>query len=334
MFIFYWPWFALLLPLPILVKLFFSKKQAEDVTPEIRFPNAELIKKLYSSPRPSSANYRFKQWGLWALWLCLVLAIMRPQWVDDYTKINSHGYDVLMAVDLSASMKALDFSTRTSIKNRLDVTKEVVSDFVKDRQGDRVGLILFGQQAFLHVPLTLDTLSVSAMLNNSIAGMAGDSTAIGDAIGLAVSNLRERPEGSRIIILLTDGEDTASTIPPIKAAELAKDYGIKIYTIGIGRQNRVPYPDGKGGVITVNMNMDEALLQSIADLTGAQYFKATDVNALRSIYQSIDRLEKSESDVREYRVREPLFRYPLAMAALLLLLVTLLRLNRRPAYGF
>src|SRR5205823_10817598 len=133
------------------------------------------------------------------------------------------------------SMQAVDFSTSSRRMSRLDATKEVVGQFVLGRKGDRVGLVTFGEYAYLHVPLTLDTLSVSKMLNDTVSGMAGNATAIGDAIGLSVRTLRERPEGSRVLVLLTDGEDNSSSIPPLEAAKLAKGYGIRIYTIGVGR---------------------------------------------------------------------------------------------------
>jgi Ca-activated chloride channel family protein len=197
-----------------------------------------------------------------------------------------------------------------------------------------VGLITFGQQAYLHVPLTLDTLSVSKMLNDTVSGMAGQGTAIGDAIGLGVRTLRDRPEGSRILILLTDGEDNASRIPPMEAAKLAKEYGIKVYTIGIGKQGLVPYPT-RGGYGLVETKMDEDLLKNISAMTGGHYFSAADPNSLKSTYEKINELEKTESNMSVHFIREPLYRMPLVMALGLLFILTfyLLILYRRPVSG-
>lgn len=222
---FYWPYMGLLILLPVLVWWKLPKRQpAEASLPEIFFPETGRLTQAFPSygmPARKSANGLLIAMSL--TWICLTLAVMRPQKVDQFAYVENQGYDLMLAVDISGSMKALDFSTNQTIKSRLDVTKEVVGDFVRGRQGDRVGLILFGEHAYLHVPLTLDTEAVSHMLNNSVSGMAGDATAIGDAIGMAVRNLRERPEGSRVLILLSDGEDNASAIPPIEAAKLANN---------------------------------------------------------------------------------------------------------------
>jgi Ca-activated chloride channel family protein len=232
----------------------------------------------------------------------------------------------MLAVDISASMLAMDFSTKTDIISRLDATKEVVSKFVLGRQGDRVGLITFGEHAYLHVPLTLDTVSVSKMLNPIVSGMAGNATAIGDAIGLSVRTLRDRPEKSRVLILLTDGEDNSSSIPPLEAAKLAKQYGIKIYTIGVGKNGTVPFPTNFGGYQMARVTIDEDLLKEIASLTGGQYYSATDKHALTSIYNTINELEKTEANYNIYLIREPLYQYPLGIALGMLLILALQQL--------
>jgi Ca-activated chloride channel family protein len=253
------------------------------------------------------------------LWLSLTGALMQPQMVDQYTQVRNKGYDLMLAVDLSGSMRALDFSSMSRRVNRLDVIKAVVGDFVGGRKGDRIGLVLFGDNAYLHVPLTLDTASVVKMLNNTLVGEAGDSTAIGDAIGMAVANLRDRPEKSRVIILLTDGADNASTLPPLRAAKLAAQYGIRIYTIGVGSSGPVPIPDQNGNIVLARMDLDEGLLKSIASTTGGAYFRATDTKALQEIYARIDQMEKTEAETRSYMIRQPLYRYPLGFALLVLL---------------
>ncbi|MBP6951170.1 MAG: VWA domain-containing protein [Alphaproteobacteria bacterium] len=336
MFMFYWPWLILLLPLPLLARLFLpvNRKTNANLMPTIRFPALHRLQVAFlASPRDHQPSGRWFLTILSLLWLSLLLAVMRPQFVDQFTDVQNQGYDLMMVVDISGSMEALDFSTKRKTISRLDVTKNVVEKFVRERQGDRVGLIVFGEQAFLHVPLTLDTLSVSHMLNNVLPGMAGSGTAIGDAIGLAVHNLRNRPEGSRVIVLLTDGKDTASSISPLKVADLAKDYNIRIYAIGVGNDGPVPYPNGRGGIVMAEIPLDEELLKKIAGLTNGKYFHASSEQALQEIYFKINSLEKTESNIRTYLICQPLYHYPLTIAAALLLILCFMPLYRRFAYG-
>jgi len=335
MFTFAWPWASLLLLLPILARLLIPELKTKSILPVLRFPHLDILQSAFAAYSPKHRRTgRLFLILLSFLWLFLVLALMRPQSVAQLTEVENTGYDIMLAVDLSGSMRALDFSTRTKTVNRLDVAKKVVSDFVKDRKSDRIGLVLFGDSAYQYAPLTPDTDAVSQMLNETVISMAGDGTAIGDAIGLAVKGLRNRPEKSRIIILLTDGEDTASSIPPAQAAKLAGEYGIRIYTIGIGSKGRVPYPDQYGRIVMVNMSLDEELLRSIAEATGGSYFHAADTNALRKVYEQIDKLEKTKVETRQYMIRTPLYRYPLSAGLTLLLVISLLPFaEARKRYG-
>lgn len=327
MYHFYWPWFALLLPLPFLVRRFAPSKRKEnnEGMPELHFPSLHRLKGAFSSFQGNKRSDRSILFLFSLSWLFLVIALMQPEKVDQYRQVKNLGYDLMLAVDISASMQAVDFSTRIKAISRLDATKEVVGKFVLGRQGDRVGLVTFGENAYLHVPLTLNTVSVSRMLNDTVSGMAGNATAIGDAIGLSVRTLRERPEGSRVLVLLTDGEDNSSSIPPMEAAKLAKQYGIRIYTIGVGKNGPAPFPTKFGNYRMANLTIDEDLLKEIAALTGGQYFQASDKNALDSIYGKINELEKSESNQTTFLIREPLYYYPLSFAMVLLLLVSLMR---------
>jgi len=326
-------WLVLLFPLPILVKALFpgAKKTDQLAKPELVYPRINRLKNAFSTQKVTEKRQEILNEVLcFLLWACLVLAIMQPELIDRFTSVKSKGYDLMLAVDLSGSMKALDFSTEDQNINRLDVTKAVVTEFVKQRQGDRIGLILFGDNAYLHVPLTLDTMAVSEMLNNAVIGMAGESTAIGDAIGLAVKNLRDRPENSRVIILLTDGANTAEkSIPPVEAAKLAKQYGIRIYTIGVGSHGQVPFPDSFGRIIMAEMDLDEDLLQEIAIITAGQYFRATDASALQKIYKHINKLEKTDAETREFLIRNQLYRIPLGIGIVLLFLLALLPMLRK-----
>ena len=336
MFSFAWPWMICLLTLPFLVRFFGPRARMGNAqpTPEVSFPYINRLKASFPVQRGGRQLGRTYTLVLSLIWLSLTCALMGPQLVDQFLPLPNTGYDLMLAVDLSGSMLALDYTQNGEQVSRVTVVKSVVSDFVRQRQGDRVGLILFGSMAYLHVPLTLDTLSVRKMLDNTMVGEAGDTTAIGDAIGLAVRNLRDRPEKSRVIILLTDGGDNASTIPPLAAAKLAQQYGIRIYTIGVGSQGPVPIPDASGQIVMAQFDLDEGLLQKIADMTGGSYFRAADTEALQKIYAKINKLEKTSAETRSYMIRRPLYRYPLGSALVLLFLLSLLPVLRKARYGF
>lgn len=323
------PWFALLLPLPLLIRFLLpAVKPKGDEETRIFFPAMQRLKAAFPVYSPSTkASGRVPLVLLSLSWVFFVLALMQPEQVDQYTQVKTEGYDLMLAVDVSGSMQAVDMATTKTV-SRLDATKDIVGKFVRGRQGDRVGLIIFGDSAYLHVPLTLDTLSVSKMLEDVVPGMAGNATAIGDAIGLAVRTLRERPEGSRVLVLLTDGEDNASSIAPLEASKLAKQYGIKVYTIGIGKKGQVPFPTNLG-YRTVTVSIDEELLKEIAAMTGGKYFSATDKRSLEAVYAEIDSLERSEANEATFFLREPFYRYPLSLSALLLLISALWQLPYR-----
>lgn len=330
MFQFYWPWFALLLPLPLLLVMIAPPRgsKSADPLPLLRFPHLNRVKQAFPALQAGGTKKnRATVLFLSAAWVSLILALMRPELVDQFTKIHNEGHDIMLAVDISFSMKAVDLSTQTKVLDRLAVTKEVVRSFLKKRSGDRVGLIVFGGTAYLQVPFTLDLHSVGLLLDETLPGMAGDGTAIGDAIGLAIRTLRERPSGSRVLVLLTDGEDNSSSIPPLEAAKIAQQYGIRIYTIGIGNPEGALYPTQLGVYQMVQTPLDEKLLSEIAMLTGGQYFHAGKKEQLQEIYDKIDALEKTEAETEEFLIRDPLYAYPLMLALLFLLLATL-----RPIY--
>lgn len=328
MFTFAWPLMIVLLPIPLIAWYLLppDKNANSDTSPEILFPYVNRLSKAFIQNKVSITN-KFKEWFvivLSLLWFTLVLALMQPQWLDHVEYNHKKGYDIMLAVDISYSMNALDFSTKTQSKSRIEVTKEVVSNFVNARKGDRLGLILFGEHAYLQVPMTFDTFAVSKMLNNAVVGMAGYSTAIGDAIGMAAKEIRGRSEKSRVMILLTDGSDNSSSIPPIEATKIAQHYNIRIYTIGVGSNSITPYSD-QFGVI----DMDENILKEIASMTGGQYFRATDKKALEEIYNKINKLEKIEINALEYKIQKPLYRYPLGCSCLLFLILCIMPLLRR-----
>jgi Ca-activated chloride channel family protein len=254
---------------------------------------------------------------------------MRPELVQQPELASQYGYDVMLAVDLSKSMAALDFAKNGSRITRLHAVKMVVDKFIQQRQGDRVGLIVFGEAAYQYVPLTFDLAAVSQQLQQLTVGMAGDSTAIGDAIGLAIKNLQQR-QGERLLIFLTDGADNTSKIPPLQAAKLASQHKIKIYTIGVGSNGLVPIRDDDGNLAMLEGTLDEKLLKNIADLTGGIYARATSKLDLEAIYQQINKLEQHEGLSKIVMIRSTLHYYPLGLA--LLILLSLLISYRRSLY--
>lgn len=243
-------------------------------------------------------------------------------------QLPTTGRDLMLAVDISGSMSQEDMELGGQNVNRLLVVKRVVNQFVERRQGDRVGLILFGTQAYLQAPLTFDLTTVNRLLEEAPVGIAGGKTAIGDAIGLAVKRLRSRPESERVLILLTDGANNVGEVAPIKAAELAANHSIKIYTVGVGAESmRVPGLFGSFGARVVNpsADLDEETLTEIARLTDGQFYRARDTRELARIYDAIDDLEPVEQDAETFRPIAVLFHWPLGAALLLIVLALLLQ---------
>src|SRR6056297_1973360 len=245
---FSWPWFALLLPLPWLLRRLWPARggaagaQAMP-TPRLLNPGVAHLRQAFAVRRVGRFDLSLLERLLAALlWAALVAALMGPQWLTRHEEVVSPGYDLMLAVDASRSMEALDFSVDGRPVNRMAVVKGVVGRFVTQRAGDRIGLVVFGDSAHLLTPLTPDGGAVGRMLDNVQPRMVGDGTAIGDAVGLAVKKLRQRPPGSRVIILLTDGENTAGSLSPVDATRVAAHYGIRIYAVGVGSRGKVPFP--------------------------------------------------------------------------------------------
>jgi len=336
MFQFAWPWMIVLLPLPWLLRRYLApspralERAGRGDPPQLRHPGIADLESAYTRAGAAVPPSLLLQYLLlWIAWSALVATMMKPQILESHTEVVSAGYDLMLAVDTSRSMEALDFSVDGKPVNRLAVVKGVVGRFIEQRQGDRIGLVLFGDSAFLQAPLTLDGTAVSTMLETAVPRMAGDATAIGDAVGLAVKKLRERPEGSRVLILLTDGENTAGSLPPREAALLAARNAVRIYTIGVGSEGEVPFPE-EGRIKMMEMPLDEELLKELAGITGGAYFRATDSRALEEIYREIDALEKSEAESRSILIPSPLYRWPLgvALVAMVLLVLSFLRSGR------
>jgi len=273
-----------------------------------------------------------KQWPLLLAiiaWLFLILASMRPQWMGEPIEQAVSGRDLMLAIDLSGSMEAEDFIIEDRRVDRLTATKNVASEFISRRAGDRLGLILFGTQAYLQTPLTFDRATVTTLLNESALGLAGENTAIGDAIGLAVKRLRKQKTDSRVLILLTDGANTAGEVTPLKAAELAADNQLKIYTIGIGADEMIVRSFFGSRKVNPSSDLDEKTLKAIADKTGGRYFRARNTQELNKIYQLLDELEPVEKDKQYFRPKTELYFWPLAFALLFASMISIARINWR-----
>lgn len=309
---FAWPWLLLALPLPWLLRR---------LLPPLRDRGAAALKVPFGNRldgiagRTGPARGRGVNVFAWIAWALLCLAAARPQQLGAVVQPPQVGRDLMLGVDLSGSMGEEDMRLGSSIVDRLTAAKAVLADFLDRRVGDRVGLIVFGQRAFVLAPLTLDRDTVRQQLQDSVVGLAGRETAIGDAIALAAKRLRTQPAQQRVLILLTDGVNTAGALDPDKAAELARDEGVRIHTIAFGG-------DGAGlSVFGVPIRMpggdemtDEVGLKRIADLTGGRAFRARDTDELAGIYAEIDRLEPVERPGQSVRPRLERYAWPLAAA--------------------
>ena len=266
----------------------------------------------------------------------VVMALARPQEGRHSREILSAGVDIILAIDTSGSMEALDFIKDKKRVTRLDVVKDVVAGFIKNRENDRIGLVAFGQEAFTQCPLTLDHDIVLSFLDKMSIGMAGDSTAIGSAIGISTKRLKDLKAKTKIIVLLTDGRNNTGAITPIQAAEIAKTLDVKIYTIGVGTKGKAPFlVDTVLGkrVVYEDVDIDEDTLQTISSMTAARYFRATDLESLKDIYKQIDALEKTEVKMIEhtdYKELFHLFLLPGLGLILLEILASQTRLQRVP----
>lgn len=307
-------WLLILLPLLALLR---SRKGA---APALIFSSISAIKVI--------AGGRMTKAGGMAAWLrlaalgLLIIGLARPQWGHTRTEIEASGIDILLAVDISGSMQALDFTLKGKQVNRLDVVKSVVADFISQRPNDRIGLVAFAGRPYMVCPLTLDHDWLRQRLDSLHMGMIEDGTAIGSAIASGVNRLRDQQAKSRILILLTDGVNNAGKAPPLTAAEAASVMQIKVYTIGVGRRGVAPMPVkdqfGRQRIIQAEVDIDEETLRKVAAQTGAKYFRATDTNSLEKIYSEINMMEKTVRKIKNFSRYRELFALPVLTALLLL----------------
>ena len=321
---FEWPWLLVALPLPLIVRRLMPPDQpVQQAALKVPFLDD------FSEDEAKSVSQR-RRWPLSLsiiAWLLLVIASIRPQWLGEPIEQAVSGRDLMLAVDLSGSMEEQDFIINNRRVDRLTATKWVAGQFIERRVGDRLGLILFGTQAYLQTPLTFDRKTVLTLLNESALGLAGENTAIGDAIGLAVKRLKNQQADSRVLILLTDGANTAGEVLPIKAAELAAEHHLKIYTIGIGADEMVVRSFFGARKINPSVDLDEDTLTTIAEKTGGRYFRARNTEELEQIYHILDQLEPVEKDKQYFRPRSELFYWPLSFALLIAAVITIARLR-------
>jgi len=307
------------LPLPLLVARLLPRASAPEGA-ALRLPFFRALHASMGEGRATRSRLRLLLASL--AWILLVTAAARPQMLGEPVQLPVSGRELLLAVDISGSMDTDDMVLGNQVATRLAAVKFVAGDFIERRQGDRLGLILFGEQAYLQTPLTFDRKTANIQLDEAAIGLAGKRTAIGDAIGLAVKRLREQPQENRVLILLTDGENTAGTIEPLKAADIAASEGVRIYTIGVGADERVV--SGFFGKRRVaNSELDEPTLTAIAEKTGGRYFRARDIAGLEAIYQLLDELEPVSEEDEVFRPVHELYRWPLAAALLIGMLLGL-----------
>ncbi|MDX1949013.1 MAG: VWA domain-containing protein [Rickettsiales bacterium] len=313
------PFVAILFLVPVIVYFLFSSDEKRTGNlPTINNPNLKWFVKSFGNKGSFSAKVGKFNFLLYIIWCLLVIALMQPNFATKISKTKTEGYDILIAVDISKSMSANDLAEKFG-QNRLDVVKNVAKEFIIKREGDRIGLIIFGQNAYLQAPLSQDLQAITEMLDLANIGIAGDATAIGDAIALAVKTFSNKPKSSRVLILLTDGANTAGIIDPLEAANIAKNFNIKIHTISVGKSGVIPIKMADGSLIYAKMEVDEDLLNEISRLTGGTSNKATDRIALEKVYKKINEMEKSKSETNEVIIRDELYIYPLALAMIIML---------------
>ena len=323
MFEFTWPWVFVLAPLPWLMRVWLPPADSGDAALRVSFI-AELETLSSRKARISLPSWR-QQVPAIVVWLLLLCAAARPEWVGEPLPLPASGRDLMLAVDVSGSMDYPDMNWNGESISRLLLVKRLLGDFIEGRTGDRVGLILFGTNAYLQAPLTFDRRTVRTWLEESLSGIAGNTTSIGDAIGLAVKRLRQRPADSRVLVLITDGANNDGKLDPLTAAKLAAEQGVRIYTIGIGAD---PQHQGVFGALGFGggMELDEPNLKAIAQATGGQYFRARNQAELQQIERSLDELEPVEQSPIMARPALALYPWPLTLALLASILLTVQRL--------
>ncbi len=315
------PWLLLLLPLPLLLRKKQQQQQAK-LGGRLYLPGSDIEAQSIPNKVQSSSTK-----GYWLVWVLLVLAVARPLWMGEPIELPSKGRDLMLSVDLSGSMQIEDMVIDGKVTDRFTLIQHVISQFIERRKGDRIGLILFADHAYLQSPLTQDRRTVAQYLNEAEIGLVGRQTAIGEAIALGVKRFDQVENSNRVLILLTDGSNNAGSISPEQATDIAAKRGITIYTVGVGAEvmeRRTLF--GKERV-NPSMDLDETQLKQIAEKTGGSYFRARNTEELERIYQEIDKLEPISREQLSYRPQSELFYWPLGLALLLTIFKSLGQLS-------
>lgn len=310
------PWILLALPAPFIVYRFFSRRKIKSAA-ALRVPFYQDVTQIPQTAQTSSKNFFHGLWFLFLVWCLFVFAASGPQLVGKPMELKRSGRDIMLAIDISASMETPDMQINHQQVDRLAAIQSIARGFIKDREGDRLGLILFGTHAYLLTPMTYDHDTLTSMLNDASIGLAGPQTAIGDAIGLAIKRLIEYPKEDRILVLLTDGVNNAGQVSALSAANMAAKYHIKIYTIGFGAERAVVESFMGPQVVNPSADLDETTLKKIADITHGLYFRAKDTKALQKVYDTLNQVEPLAKNQGVYRPLTPLYPWPLGLGLLL-----------------
>lgn len=316
MFEFHWWWMLFALPLPLIIYFFAPAHQSRTAITLPTLPEQGAV--------PKTQNLILKILAV-LIWISLVIAAARPVWYGEPIEFQPKHRDMMLVVDLSGSMAQEDMKTQDGYIDRLSAVKQVLNHFITERKGDRLGLVLFADHAYLQTPLTLDRKTVQQQLNRAQLNMIGTQTAIGEGIGIATKTFIKSEAKQRVMILLSDGGNTAGVIEPLEAAKIAKENNTIIYTVGIGAgEVKVK---GFFGTQTVNtsQDLDEKTLTEIANMTGGQYFRARDKDQLDKIYQTINKLQPVANATQTWRPQSEWFTYPLALALILSFVLAMLR---------
>lgn len=319
---FAWLWAALVWPIPFIYRW-------------LRRPHTQQSQPLTVTHLPAVASVAIKPShsrlgntvGV-LVWTLLIVALMRPQWLGEPIPAQNDAREMMIAVDLSGSMEIADMAINGQQVDRLTMLKHVMHDFIERRVGDRLGLILFADTAYVQAPMTFDRATVQKMLDETVLRLIGERTAIGDAIALTAKRFADRPQTNKILILVTDGQNTAGNVSPAQALELAKYYDVKIYTIGVGAEEIVV--DGFFGQRRVNpsRDLDEGMLRQLAEETGGEYFRARSTEELERIYTELDTYEPVQGENQLRRPQTALYHWPLGLAWIILALALLQTMRR------
>jgi len=325
-------WFLILLPLPMFMYIILPKsKTTKQVALKVPF-FTQIKESVSKSSLKGLHKISILKYLMISIWILIVISGAGIQWLGKPVPVSQSGRDLMMAIDLSGSMAIQDMKKGDKMESRYDLVIRVANQFIEQRQGDRVGLILFGSKAYLQTPLTFDTKTVAAMLNDSSIGIAGPTTAIGDAIGLGVKKMMDDKNQSKAFILLTDGENNSGVLHPLQAAELAKKQGIKIYTIALGGGTMVVNGRFGSQLVNTSEDLDTSTLEKISEMTGGRYFRAKDSKDLQEIYADIDKMEPIDIDKMVIRPTTYLYPWTLGPAIILSFILSAIWLNRRRGY--